>query len=163
MKKKNNGSIEVEIQRIKNKIASEKEAIEKLELLKSNDYYESENHELFLLNNSIKSGKLRVIHSWRSEGLVVCDKIYTLGQYKIYEDCALLYSLSKSHRYDPASNVWTSNAEGFINKDCPDYFNFFNRNNNSLRKALTNLSKTNLYKENSNEIPSWLQDFFILM
>lgn len=163
MKNKNNGSFEKEIKRIEAEMLSQVSDIATLKALKEKDHYESECGELFIFNNSIKQGKLRIINSWRSEGMVVCDKVSYIGSYKVYEDCALLYSISKTHRYDPNKRSWDSITDGFINKDCPDYFNFFNRNNATLRRGLNNFSKTQLCKDNSSEIPSWLQDYIILM
>lgn len=163
MNQKNNSTIDKEIERIELKITQEKEFIKKLELLKVKDHYESENNELFILDNSIKSGKLRVINSWKAEGIAVCDEIYSLGHYKVYNNCALLYSISKINTYDYTARQWLQKTEGFINKECPDYFNFFNRNNATLRRALSNFSNTQLYKNNSSQIPAWLQDYFILM
>lgn len=152
------------IEKLENQILNLKSDIEKLkEINLIEDKFETSDHLIFISNNNIKSGKLRVLSNWKCHGLVVCDSVTRLNpNYKVYNDCAVLFYITKINTYDPNKRQWITEEKGFINKNCKNYFDLFNRNNKTLREALDKFSKTSLYKNNPDQIPGWLQDFFIL-
>lgn len=122
-------------------------------------YVDDRNKIIVVQDNTSGTGKLRILDSYKHLGLICSDKISNIGGWKVYEEAILLYYVSYGgwYSYHNDTNVsWT------IEKDCPNLFEVFNRNNAKLNASIKKLIASDLGKNNGDMLPEWVQTYSLL-
>lgn len=86
--------------------------------------------------------------------------LFNKQKHTILENCDFLYYLSPEQ-------IWNGKVikekEVYVNSECPNFLKLFNKLNETLKTALTDLSKSKqLSAEDMKKFPDWVKDFLIL-